>query len=184
MKKLSKKYPSELVIHVHALALHGDYSQTLSIGEEKKIKKSVSLELKKVLKRVSRSPIEIRRLVYNEYYYHSGQYLKQYLLGRKHLKMGYNGNFSAGVGSSCLALELFKKGKKAPSQEYALKSLVHWESYKKDAVKVGGAFYVVVLWLVEEKEKAKKALEKIRKLDKFSSTLHFGYYRKYNWIAE
>ena len=72
---------------------------------------------------IKNSPIEIRSLVYNEYYYHLGQYLKQYLLGRKHLKLGYNGNFSAGVGSSCLALELFKKGKISQAQEYAFTSL-------------------------------------------------------------
>ncbi len=146
MQKLHLKFPEEKVIEIHALALYGDYSQILSSSEEKKIKKSVSVKLEKFLEWSRRQPIEVRRLVYNEYFYHSGNYLKQYQLGLKYLRLGYNGHFSAGVGSSCYALELFKQGNLSLAKIYAKKSLKHWSYYKKDALQIGGMFYVMALF--------------------------------------
>lgn len=155
--ELSKQYPNEVVLKGSQAALTGDYGQTLSAKEEGEYKAKAVAMLKPLLERKFTNPIGYDRiLVFNEYYYHSGQYLKQYQLGLEVNKKGGLGYYSTGVGSSMHAFDLYKAGKKEESKKFAKESVAAWlEHSDGDEAKINDdSFYLLALALSGQKQKA------------------------------
>lgn len=152
--QLSNEYPDERFIGTTQAAVCGDYGQSLSAEEEKAYKADAVKKLEIYTKQEFEHPYGIERLiVFNEYYYHSGQFLKQYELGNEFLQNSDLGHANKGIGASEHALELYNKKKFKESKVYAKKSLEGFEhpGYLKNQKKrddlQGDPFYIVALAL-------------------------------------
>ena len=154
-KKLSEEYPDEIVPKVILGAQTGDLGQTKPQPEQRRMK----AEAVRIIEPFTHMKFEdsigyARILVFNEYYYHSGQYRKQFEFGQEINRLGGRGDYSIGVGGSQYALELHRKGKKAEARKYAEKSRAAWERLDPPESLRKNSFYLVVLVLTGDRQKA------------------------------
>jgi len=177
VRLLARKYPQELYLQTKYAAILGDWGQTLNSSRERKIKAKAAVLLSKLLKKLRNAPYPLKCYVRNEYYYHSGQPFKQYQLGVERLKKGSNGHFSAGVGASLYAYDLFLRGQIKKAYEYGHLSFHHWSTFEHPE-KVGGPFFALSLALSRSPTEARAAFKKTLKADPYGDTLHQHYYEK------
>lgn len=160
MINLSKKYPEEHVFKVYQFALQGDYGQTLSAKEEKEYKERAINGIQPYTNMKFKSPLAFDALLtFNEYYYHSGQYLKQYQHGKMIKRMGGPGNFSIAVGGAMHALSLTNQKKCKEAKLFAKESFSAWESIKTESELAHTPFYIAALALTQSCEQAQKIFD-------------------------
>jgi hypothetical protein len=163
MAALAKRYPDEVLIVASHAALLGDYGMTLSADMEAKHQAEAVRILEPWTKKTYSDPIGFDRLVvFNEYYFHSRQYKKQYELGKEFTSLKGDGAFSTGVGGSMYALELLKNKQPIEAKEIALDAQKAWESRtdmtNPEQVKglYSNIFYVLAMAIAGDRERAKK----------------------------
>jgi len=158
-KKLLKKYPKSDLLKCKYAALHGD------IGQFIKGKKSIKMNLEAIaileeLMKKKLNPL-LDYYVKNEFYYHSGRFKDQFLLGKneaKVMKTGKRGSFSSGVGASEYGFELLLKGDFKEAKKYGKLSVWHWENSGRDLYM--NCFYLQGLALSGQPQKALKLFKK------------------------
>ena len=92
IKLLHELYPDEDVIAITHAGIYGDYGQTFSVEKEKEFKKTALEMLKPYINKTYSSMIsQDRVMAFNQYYYHSAQYLKQYEYGNLVMAEGGQG---------------------------------------------------------------------------------------------
>lgn len=157
---LAEKYPNEHVFKIYEAALLGDYGQTLSEKEEKTYKKKAVAKIEPYTRMKFQSPISFDALLtFNEYYYHRGDYLKQYEFGKQTKRLGGPGNFSIGVGGVMWALELARAKKCMEAKTYAQEALDAWETIKSENELAHTPFYIAAIALSGSCEKAQKVFD-------------------------
>jgi hypothetical protein len=163
--KLSKIAPDELAIQTWYASILGDYGQTLSLAKELAYKQKAVKILTVVSRRIVHESDYMKMWVFNELFYHSQKFKNQYDLGQKHesLKKG-SGLFSMGVGGAEYAYQLFQKGQKKRSIQYAVSSLDAW-NILSDGHRKFNPFYILALALTGEYEKAKNEMNLLVKED-------------------
>ena len=156
-KALSKKYPEEDTFKIYEAALLGDYGQTLSAEKEKEYKLQATKMIEPFFKKKWTNKYTFDRLLtFNEYYYHSGNYLKQYFFGKEVLKTGGPGNFSIGVGGSMWAIEMANKGQCAEAKVFAAEAVQAFEVIKSEEELAHNPFYIGALALSDRCSEAQK----------------------------
>jgi hypothetical protein len=120
--QLYKKHPTNLWVIKTYGALLGDWGQMHPPHIEERFKTEAVKVLTYGLTKLRHQDPWLKMGIRNEYYYHSGQFKKQFDLGSK------ENQFSKAVGASMYAFELLKKGQKSRALKYANLSLL---AYKK-----------------------------------------------------
>ncbi len=130
IKLLNDLYPNEDIITITYAGIHGDYGQTLSEEQQQEYKTQALQMLKPFINQNYPSKISQQRiLAYNQYYYHSGQFEKQYEYGKEIIKLGgQGGEVLVGVGGSMRALELDRNNKIFRARVLALEARQIWEN--------------------------------------------------------
>ena len=168
-----KKYPdSDHAKQIHAV-MWGDYSELLNAEEERQTKVEVTKVLFELMKNLGRYPLLIQSNIRNEYYYHSNQFLNQYLLGRANIS-GVNtatGHFSTGVGGSEHAFMLLQQGDIKGAKKFADESVQAWEKHAK--LQPGWAypypyFYLQAIAITGDQGKLKKVWDVVEKRDDYN----------------
>jgi hypothetical protein len=123
-----KKYGSHrFLLHSYAAVL-GDYAEFTS--QEKKLKKESCQIYRPLLKRLSGLSEDYKHNIRNEYYYHSYQFKKQFLLGWKNKKVKDDKRlYSMGVGAANYSYQLKLKGHTKRSHQWAEKAIGIWRKF-------------------------------------------------------
>jgi hypothetical protein len=126
---LHEMYPDEDVISITHAGVYGDYGQTKTAQQEQRHKSKAVEWLQPFVKKVYKSPIaQDRILAFNQYYYHSGQYLKQYEYGKKIIELGgRGGEVLVGVGGAMQAQKLDQQKNLLKARVMALEARQAWE---------------------------------------------------------
>lgn len=184
LQSLIKIYPKETYLAIWAAAIYGDYGECLGLKAELIYKKKTCQILKDILNQKKLDP-RLRFYARNEYYYHSGNYEKQYLLGPERLKEGYNGHFSAGVGASMYALELKNKNEITKSKKFARIALKHWKTFDNQDLLRNNRYFICIAYAVLNKTTdCKKLLKVIKQEDPFSKTIHKKYFDRIEKLCD
>ncbi len=159
MWKLGDEYPEEMLIQIHKAALLGDYGQTLTATKERQYKVRAVEIIRPYLDKKFESEIGLDRIItFNEFYYHSRNYLGQLSFGESINKKGGEGDFSIGVGASMHALSLDQDNKCKEAQHFAKKSRNAWFSTTKESRKTlnTNPFYIAALAITGKRKEAQK----------------------------
>ena len=129
IKKLLNKYPGSGFLKCIFAALHGDVGQFLNGKESVRM----NVEAVEILEKLMKENFNPRLAYYvkNEYFYHTGRFKDQFLLGKieaKAMKTGKKGSFSSGVGASEYGFELFLKEDIKGAQKFGKLGVWHWEN--------------------------------------------------------
>jgi len=132
-----ERFPKSYLARYSYAVMHGDYSYAAIHGEKEK-QRLLAIAKKGISEMFNdpdrfQWPQRFQERVRNEYYWFFELHDEQYKLGLEVLKRGENGNYSACVGASMMALKVLKEGKKALAQEWAEKSLHHFAEFEKIA---------------------------------------------------
>lgn len=127
---LSEMYPNEEVISISRAGIYGDFGQTKSLEKEKEYKVKALEMLKPFVDRKYDNPVAHDRIMaLNQYYYHSGQFKKQYQLGHQVQRLGgRGGEVLIAIGGSMYAIELDQAGLWVEAGKIARESLQVWEN--------------------------------------------------------
>jgi hypothetical protein len=127
---LYKKYPRDFKIaKTYAMAL-GDYAETLDGARGKALKARSRAMLHGLLRKLGNIRWEWNISARNEYYYHTGQFRKQYLLGREAAAGGHNwGYYGQGVGAANYAYEHAAATRVKPATFWARRAVAAWEKF-------------------------------------------------------
>lgn len=163
-----KDYPKSLHARYIAAVMAGDYSELLSTDEERRIKAKASADLFSLLENSADIPAYFVGVLRNEYYYHSNQFLQQYLLGCEHLKgdTRASGYFSIGVGASEHAWILLQGNDIEGAQYFAKKAVEGWEMHaaaQPEWKYPYPYFYIQALAIAGLTKQARQRLEDIKK---------------------
>ena len=127
-----------------------------------------------------------RILAYNQYYYHSAQFKKQYEYGKKVIEMGgQGGEVLVAVGSSMLALKLDQENKINQARVMALEARQSWEALydlsipQMQKVAYENSFYISSLALTGDCSQAQDVFDAIIKESKRYSEMQ-RWYQKFN----
>lgn len=125
-----KRFPQSHLARYCYAVMHGDYSYAV-IHDEAERQRLLGIAKKGITEMFNdpnrfQWPQRFQERVRNEYYWFFELHEEQYKLGLEVLKRGENGNYSACVGASMMAL-------KALAQEWAEKSLHHFAEFEKIA---------------------------------------------------
>lgn len=127
---LYKKYPRDFKIaKTYAMAL-GDYAETLDGPRGKALKARSRVLLRGLLRKLGNIRWEWNISARNEYYYHTGQFRKQYLLGREAAAGGHNwGYYGQGVGAANYAYQHAAAARVKPAAFWARRAVAAWEKF-------------------------------------------------------
>lgn len=130
-----KEFPESRVARYHYAVTHGDYSAEIGLSEEesKRYREIGNNGFKALIAdpNFKKWPFKFQFSVRNEYYWFFELHQEQYELGIETIPQSENGHYSACVGSSMLAFKTLKAGNIPLSEEWAEKSLIHFEKYEK-----------------------------------------------------
>ncbi|MDQ7774137.1 MAG: hypothetical protein RDU13_11535 [Elusimicrobiales bacterium] len=129
---LYKKYSRDFkVAKTYAMAL-GDYAETLNGARGKALKARSRALLRGLLRRLGNVRWEWSISARNEYYYHTGQFRKQYVLGLEAAAGGHNwGYYGQGVGAANYAYEHAVAGRRGLAAMWARRAVRSWETFFK-----------------------------------------------------
>lgn len=135
-KAFLQEYPNSYIARYKYAVMHGDYSYTAGLSpEEKKKYREIGNQGIKALAEdpeIKRWPREFQSRLRNEYYWFYEMPLEQYNLGLEDIALNdLGGHYSATVGASMLAMKTLKAGDRAASEEWAEKSLYHFQKFEE-----------------------------------------------------
>jgi hypothetical protein len=129
-----EQFPQSLQAKYSYAVMHGDYSTDPihNDGERQRLLQIAKTGIAELYNHPQRSQWDIafQNRVRNEYYWFFELHDEQYKLG---LERGDTGHYSATVGAAMMAVKVLRAGNKTQSEEWAHKSLKHFESFEKIA---------------------------------------------------
>lgn len=127
---LYRKYPRDFkVVKTYAMVL-GDYADGLTGGLRPKLKRKSLAILRKLTGKLGNVRWEWNISTRNEYYYHSGQFRKQYELGLESAAGGHKwGYYGQGVGAANYAYEHAAAGRRGYAAVWARRAISSWENF-------------------------------------------------------
>lgn len=130
--KLYNQYPYSIEAkHTYATML-GDTADYVRSHESKKMKKQAINLLMELTKNLKGKPDSIKGAIRNEYYYHSGQFKKQFDLGVELVEKGDETfYFSQGVGAAWYSHDLLLRKQKKRSKDWSDKAIMAFDKYLK-----------------------------------------------------
>lgn len=162
-----KRYPRDFRVgKTYAMAL-GDYAETLSGERRKRLKRRSCAMLGKLVKKLGNARWRLNISTRNEYYYHTGQFRKQYGLGLEAVTGGeQGGHYGQGVGAANYAYEHALKGQSRLAALWAEKAIAAWEAFFKFKDDYYNAYvhYALALGILGRAKEMKAALKKSAKL--------------------
>lgn len=170
-----KKYPEEFkVVKLYAATL-GDYAESQPEGKRETLKKQGCKILAGLLRRLRHVDRELRFSTRNEYYYHSGQFNKQYYLGEESVRDGSKwGHYTQGVGSANYVYAHAQKGHGRLVEFWAKRAVCAWENFFKIKADYYNAYvhYALALGLLGRVKDMEAALNKSAKLSGKPQSYH------------
>jgi hypothetical protein len=158
-----KRYPGDFkVVKTYAMAL-GDYADGLNGHKGRILKRRACAILGGLVRRLGGIRWEWNISTRNEYYYHSGQYKKQYLLGVESAAGGHGwGYYGQGVGAANFAYECAVRGRTIAARFWAGRAIAAWESFFKFKADYYNAYvhYALAFGVLGQLEKMEAALKK------------------------
>ncbi len=193
--KMTQKYYRDYPKSDHAkyisAVMKGDYSELLSAGEEDYMKSEGVKQLFSIMEVLGTIPRTLQKFLRNEYYYHSGQFLNQYLLGCEQLTRGNakSGHFSIGVGGSEYAYKLLLERDLAQARYFAQKAASSWEEHAKLSPKRPFPypyFYLQALVIDGKAVKAKRFYTELKKEKRYrlKKPIYVKYDRRFERIKK
>ena len=174
-----------------AAVIEGDYAELLSLETELKTKESVAKVLFRLLEQSKTIPALYRQYLRNEYYYHSGQFQHQYLLGCEDVAAGRlgGGSFSKGVGASEYAYQKLKAGDKEEAKRLATIAARSWEIHARevpDWTFPYPYFYIQALYIAGEELKARTFYKELKNEERYKlkKPIYDKYDRRIAWIKK
>jgi len=130
LEPIYKKYPRDFkVAKTYAMAL-GDYAETLDGARGKALKARSRVMLRGLLRKLGNIRWEGNISARNEYYYHTGQFRKQYLLGLEAAAGGHSwGYYGQGVGAANYAYQHAAAGRMKLAAFWARRAAASWEKF-------------------------------------------------------
>ncbi len=187
IKLLNELYPDEDIITITHAGIYGDYGQTLNEEKQRQYKAEAIQMLKPFVDKSYPSKISQQRiLAYNQYYYHSGQFQKQYEYGKEIMALkGQGGEVLVGVGGSMRALELDQNNKILQARVMALEARQIWENLYDLSIPqmrqaaYQNSFYISTLALTGECSQAQEVFDTTLKNSQHYSEME-RWYQKFN----
>lgn len=132
LEPVYRRYPLDFkVVKTYAMAL-GDYADCLDGPRQKMLKRRSCGILRGLVKRMGNVRWEWNISTRNEYYYHSGQFKKQYALGVESAAGGHSwGYYGQGVGAANYAYEHAAAGRRGLASRWAVRAINAWENFFK-----------------------------------------------------
>lgn len=162
-----RRYPGDFkVVKTYAMAL-GDYADGLPGPKGRSLKRKACAILGGLVRRLGGIRWEWNISTRNEYYYHSGQYKKQYLLGVESAAGGHAwGHYGQGVGAANFAYVCASQGRSRAAKFWARRAIAAWESFFKVKADYYNAYvhYALALGVLAQPEKMEAALKKSAQL--------------------
>ncbi|MFC1522768.1 hypothetical protein ACFL6Y_10195 [Elusimicrobiota bacterium] len=160
---LSRWSDSFLLRSAYASIL-GDYAEELPPTRHKTCKQKACKLLRHLLLRHRGVDPQLIYRTKNEYYYHSGQFKKQYLLGTRNASA--RGRYSQGVGAAQYARILAEQKRMRSAFFWAQRAIRSWERFFKTTPDYYNAYvhYALALGIVGQINDMNAALRKAGKL--------------------
>lgn len=144
LKKQRKVFPNNFYIETHLATLPYENAFYLPLKQKEKAFAKAADNLKPYLKKLRGIPEQNRVRTRNEYYWFSGQHLKQYKLGVEGVNKGnFRSYYSQGVGAANHAYKLGLSGKQKLTLKWAKIAESAWEKY---FLKVNKKYFDPWLW--------------------------------------
>jgi len=164
---LYRKYPRDFkVAKTYAMAL-GDYAEILGGARGKALKARSRAMLRGLLRKLGNVRWEWNIAARNEYYYHTGQFRKQYFLGREAAAGGHNwGYYGQGVGAANYAYAHAEGGRRGLAEMWARRAVEAWENFFKYKADYYNAYvhYALALGILGRPGEMEAALKKSARL--------------------
>jgi hypothetical protein len=169
-KKMSRTFPNSVEAILTAAAIRGDAAETL-LGSGRRQGKHAAIKVLKIW--VKSPPIKLPRVMsnyaWNEFYYHSGQFKRQALLGMSEIRDGEPyAAYSVGVGAAFYAAELCRYHQYGRARYWASISVEAWSDYFRLPQKRKRfdtyTFLAVALSVLGQNEEAEKELGIVKDL--------------------
>ncbi|KAF0124881.1 MAG: hypothetical protein FD189_2146 [Elusimicrobia bacterium] len=164
---LYRKYPRDFkVTKTYAMVL-GDYAESLGGARGKALKARSRAMLRGLLRKLGNVRWEWNISARNEYYYHTGQFRKQYFLGREAAAGGHNwGYYGQGVGAANYAYAHAGAGRRGLAGLWALRAVEAWEKFFKYKADYYNAYvhYALALGILGRAGEMEAALKKSARL--------------------
>ena len=167
ISKAKKLWPNDFHVTSYYASIMADYGEHLENRKKLIYKKKACVILRKLLYRTKGVD---KRMVYvtrNEYYYHSKQFRKQYLLGLEIVpKTNKPGYYSQGVGATWHSLYLAKKNINHLAILWAKRAVKACKLYFKINPDYYNSYvhYALALGILKKFEEMENALQKSQKL--------------------
>jgi len=139
----------------------GDFAEFNDTTNSKSLKKKAAKLLYKLTRRLKNQDIKTVGYVRNEYYYHSGQFKKQYELGCELARRGATyPYYTQGVGASNYAYQLALKRQFVKARKWAKKAVQAWKKEIRSRPDYYNSYvhYALALGISGNTKKASEAL--------------------------
>ncbi len=160
-------WPNDFYVTSYYASIMADYGENLG-GRSKIIyKRKACALLRKLLYRTKGVNKRIVDVTRNEYYYHSAQFRKQYLLGIERVsKKNKHGYYSQGVGAAWHSLNMAKKNINHLAIFWAKRAIKAWKLYFKIYPNYYNAYvhYALALGIMKNFKEMENALQTAQKL--------------------
>jgi len=164
---LYRKYPRDFkVAKTYAMVL-GDYAESLGGARGKALKARSRVILRGLLRKLGNIRWEWNIAARNEYYYHTGQFRKQYFLGREAAAGGHAwGHYGQGVGAANYAYAHAAAGRRGLAGMWARRAVKAWEDFFKYKADYYNAYvhYALALGILGRTGDMDSALKKSARL--------------------
>jgi len=170
-----KRWPDNFQVAQCCASVLGDYAEMLPPSERRSYKEKACKMLFALIRRMRSMDSLSRSRTRNEYYYHSAQFKKQYLLGIERVAGGdKTGYYSQGVGAAWHARDLAIKGSWHWAKFWSRRAIKAWENYFRINPNYYNAYvhYALALGILERFEEMEASLEKSGRLSGKSQTCY------------
>lgn len=167
-QKLKKDFKGNVLAEAYYATVLGDYAEFANTKATRRFKKEAAKILLKSTKKLRGINLFWSSRIRNEYYYHSGQFKKQYLLGKELVQKSHDKGryYTQGVGAANYAYELATKGKKKLSEKWARIAIAAWGKYTRHIPDYYNSYvhYALALGILSKFKESNQKLLKASKL--------------------
>lgn len=159
-------FPDLFVLQAKYASLLADYASIIGADKGDRLQFEAVLIMEKLVEQLEFQPdIEVVKLK-SEYYWQTGQHLRQYELGAELEKSGMKGFYPRGVGAAWYALHHLRFMRVRLSKQWAKKSIEAWkEMHKVDSSYYNGHVHKALAYgILGQFKKMEQSLDKAAKL--------------------